>query len=197
MSDKPKIYKIRAKSLDFIVEAKTKTDAIRKFFELIIKDDELDNIGQVAVIKGKTESEDTPFRTTPALFYLGLLTREELVKNLERMVGCKISDEEIDEMVEKDKRFVKDIKTHYEDVEDKGIVETEDQIIFSGGMKVVLMLRKGMTNKEFRQYLINLTPKSTRADWLNQAKILRKFEEKHKHRVRYDDSDERIWFERD
>jgi hypothetical protein len=104
------IFNIETKELKLIVEAKDKNEAIKKFFETIIKENKLNKVGQIGIIKGKTEAENVPFRIVPALYYLGILSKEDALANIKLAIGSDVSEEELNKMVENDKKFVKDIK---------------------------------------------------------------------------------------
>lgn len=104
------VFIIQAKDFTLQVDAKDKDEAITHFFHTILKENRLDQVGMVGIVKGKTEDEDVAFRIAPALYYLGILDREELEMNLERFVGSKFDDGDIDRMIENDKKWVEGLK---------------------------------------------------------------------------------------
>lgn len=77
-----------------------------------------------------------------------------------------------------------------EKLNQEGIIEEPKVIHFSGGMKIALILRGNGDNEWF----LKTTKKrhSENSDWYRLAKRLSDFEQKHKIRVEYDDSKDKL-----
>lgn len=80
-----KIFEVRSKDINFVIEAENRFQAFKIFFEKVRSNNLLDKIGHIAVTKD--DGKKYPIRTVPALYLLGYIDKDTAIENLKLCVG--------------------------------------------------------------------------------------------------------------
>jgi hypothetical protein len=85
MKASSQFYRIESKAVSLVVSGSDTRDAFRKFMRSVIRDGSWKNLGMVAIIRSKDESEQVAMRTVDALVLLGCMTEEEGLANIQQV----------------------------------------------------------------------------------------------------------------
>lgn len=102
------LFKIRTKNDTVLVSAQSREEAIGKYFrEIIDKKVSLKDVGSVFIVEDA--GQEYPVRTAPLLWKLGVITEEEAVLNIQKVLNIEENEAKIIlvQCAEQDSRFLK------------------------------------------------------------------------------------------
>ncbi len=87
-----KSYKITTKNLTMVIEASSRLEATRKWFQKIKKEvwqgkSTLEKLGHIAMVHEKGK-EDIPFRIAPAIYVMGLIDKDTAIEAIRNVLDC-------------------------------------------------------------------------------------------------------------
>ena len=90
-----KMYKVQTMGETTLIPAETRNDAYAKFFIEIKKGRyPMDKIGGILTVTDPDDGEDYPFRTTPTLWLMELITPETAFATIEKMLDLDPSTDD-------------------------------------------------------------------------------------------------------